>query len=210
MSNCFKNIGSSNLADIKNCVEDPIICRNVEHMYTDKIKKCITTYSNNLFYVKLSIDRDSFNKIRYEYYMYSKINKTKYKKYFEKIPYFFEDSTGVALVFQSDINSIPIMRCSKDMITQEIYDEIVRRLQELYDNKIYISDMHDANVIYNIKNKKIYFIDLENMFIQNGLTDIDNEIYRIKHSYGIEIDIDKIKVSHIDYINYWKSYKKYD
>ena len=25
-----------------------------------------------------------------------------------------------------------------------------------------------------------------------------------------EIDIDKIKVSHIDYINYWKSYKKYD
>jgi hypothetical protein len=207
MSECFSDIETSNYTNIKKCVKNKIICNNsgLEHIHNDKVKKC--EYKNIIYYVKISVDDESIDKIKYEHDMYKEINKTKFKKYFEKSPYFFEDNDGVALVFISNINSVPIMNLDKILLTREICDTIVKRLQELYDNNIYFSDVHDGNVIYNKKNGNIYFIDLESILIlSKDYEDSIQRISRIKDKYHINFDIDEMKKNHIEYIDYWKTY----
>lgn len=201
--NCIRNLESSDINNIRKCIFDTSVCKKVS--YSDKNHKC--SYNNDyVYYVKISVDDDSYKNILYEYNMYVKIHNTPFSNMFENTPYFFQDEHGIALAFKTHDNVVTLGDLKRNgKLTKVMCNRVIVMLQTLLLNHIYFSDVHYDNVIFDNSSNLIYFIDLERLVIPEPLSIKDkNGNYTNLNENSPQYDIEDLRSLHNDSIIYWQ------
>ena len=114
------------------------------------------------------------NKIRKELSIYDRLAQTQFREYFSDKPELFTDDQGKALIYETSPDIFTLyylifdsrpenVECKK--FVYFVVEKVVAMLEELNRNGIYHGDIHDGNVIFNCKTKKVQFIDVESVKI---------------------------------------------